>query len=128
MAVLRLNHFNITAPRELLQRLRDFYVDVIGLQEGFRPAIGGGGWWLYVGDTAVLHLFECAPEEGRRTDVVTTLDHVAFDCTGRTATETLLRSHGIEFRTVHAPSTGQVLLFLRDPAGNQVELNFREAG
>src|SRR5690349_24808975 len=35
---------------------RDFYRDVLGFQEGFRPDLGFLGHWLYLGDTPVIHI------------------------------------------------------------------------
>lgn len=41
-----LNHFNITAPGELLEKVRDFYVEVLGLIVGERPGFRRNGFWL----------------------------------------------------------------------------------
>ncbi len=35
---------------------RDFYRDVLGFAEGFRPELGFLGHWLYLGDTPVIHI------------------------------------------------------------------------
>lgn len=122
-----LNHINLRAHRALLDALRDFYCDAVGLREGFRPPFPGFGYWLYaegVEDKAAIHLYEAEPGEDRRTDAVTTLDHFAFDCTDRPEVEATLQRLGIDYRTAVIPLTGQVQLFVRDPAGNRVELNF----
>ena len=124
MAIHGLNHVNIRTRRPLLDALRDFYRDVLGLQEGFRPPFAGFGYWLYADDKAVIHLYEAEPEEIRPTDVANTLDHFAFDCTGRTEVEATLNRHGTAYRKTTVPLTNQVQLFLHDPAGNHVELNF----
>lgn len=58
MSVRGIGHANLRASAETVERLRRFYVDVIGLCEGARPAFRSGshGYWLYAGDSAVLHL------------------------------------------------------------------------
>jgi hypothetical protein len=56
MAINGLNHFNIIAPAELMETVRDFYINVVGLSEGYRPDFGIAGHWLYAGDAPVLHL------------------------------------------------------------------------
>lgn len=127
MPALALNHVNIRAPRELLDRLRDFYRDVIGLRDGFRPPFPAPGYWMYAGDRAAVHLYQAGPDEERQTGVQTTLDHFAFDCSGLAETEAALQRHGVAFRRSLVPATRQVQLFLRDPAGNQVELTFADA-
>lgn len=125
-----LNHINIRAERALVDACRAFYCDVLGLTDGFRPPFPGYGYWLYcdgVTDKAAVHLYEAEPGEDQKTDVRTTLDHFAFDCTRRTDVEAALAQHGVDYRRSVIPLTGQVQLFLKDPAGNTVELNFANA-
>jgi glyoxylase I family protein len=124
MGTTRINHINFHAERELLDALRDFYRDVVDLREGPRPAFAQFGYWLYAGDEPIVHLSEAAPGEACRTDVSTTFNHVAFQCTDRPEAEAKLQRMGVPYRTAVARSGVQVQLFIRDPAGNQVELNF----
>lgn len=124
MPVTALNHYNLRAPRDLLDALRAFYCDVVGLKEGTRPPFNSFGYWLYAGDQAILHLSETRPGENRASGVTNTFDHAAFSCTGRRETEAHLARSGVAFKTAVVPMTGQVQLFLLDPAGNGIELNF----
>jgi catechol 2,3-dioxygenase-like lactoylglutathione lyase family enzyme len=119
-----LSHVNLTAGRELLDALKVFYCEIVGLEVGERPPFPAFGYWLYGGGEPIVHLYEAAPEEIRRTDVVTTFDHVAFECEDSSAVAALLRSRAIPFTRAVVPGTRQVQFFLRDPAGNKVELNF----
>ncbi len=124
MTTHSLNHINLHAHRALLDALRDFYRDVVGLREGFRPAFPSFGYWLYAQDCALVHLYEAKPDEERRTDVATTFDHFAFNCSNLAEVEATLKRHGVSCRKTVVPLSGQVQLFLQDPAGNKVELNF----
>jgi catechol-2,3-dioxygenase len=124
MPTLGLNHFNLRAPQELMEKLRDFYCDVVGLTVGMRPPFKFSGYWLYAGEQPVLHLAEAAAGEVRAADTATTFDHVAFNCTGLAEFEGRLARLGIRYRMNRVPQTNQVQLFVRDPAGNGVELNF----
>ena len=127
MATHGLNHVNIRANRPLLDDVKDFYCDVIGLHEGFRPPFPGFGYWLYAAgatEAAVVHLYEAEPDVKRPTDGVTTLDHFAFDCTDCESVEALLSEKGIDYHKTTIPLTGQVQVFVKDPAGNRIELNF----
>ena len=124
MNVAGLSHYNLRAPRELLDALRDFYTEVVGLKAGNRPAFQSFGYLLYAGAQDVLHLSESAPDEVRPVIPSTTFDHAAFNCTGRAAFEATLSRHGIRYEVARVPLTGQVQLFFKDPAGNGVELNF----
>jgi catechol-2,3-dioxygenase len=124
MKVLSLSHYNLRAPRELLDALRDFYTEVVGLNAGERPPFMSFGYWLYAGDQAVLHLSEARRDEGPRVQATTTFDHVAFNCSGRREFESKLAQRGIRYELDHVPQTGLVQLFFDDPAGNGVELSF----
>ena len=127
MKVLSLSHYNLRAPRELLDTLRAFYVDVVGLKVGFRPPFVTFGYWLYAGEQAVLHLGETLRDEAPADDAPTSFDHAAFNCTGRREFETRLAHLGIKYEVAHVPQTNQVQLFFKDPGGNGVELTFMDA-
>jgi catechol-2,3-dioxygenase len=124
MTVTGFNHYNLRADRTTLDALRDFYVDVVGLQPGYRPPFASYGHWLYAGSQAVLHLSEARPEEKRDVMATNTFDHVAFSCTDLQATIARLQQFNIRFASDDVPTTGQHQLFFSDPAGNGVELNF----
>jgi catechol-2,3-dioxygenase len=124
MPVHGFDHYNIRAPRELLERVCEFYCDVVGLTVGPRPPFRRFGYWLYAGERPVLHLGEAAPHETCLADVSGTFSHAAFTCTDRGAFERRLAEARVPYRTAEVPLTGQVQLFCRDPAGNGVELCF----
>jgi len=121
-AVAGLAHVNIRAPEALIETVRAFYRDVVGLREGPRPPFRSRGYWLYAGGRDVLHLTidpraEHAHGEGW-------LDHVAFSAIDLDATIARLESAGVAYERDDVPSLDQVQLFLTDPAGIGVELNF----
>jgi catechol-2,3-dioxygenase len=128
MPTIGFSHYNLRAPRGLLDVLRDFYVEVVGLAPGARPSFPNFGYWLYAGSHDVLHLSEADAADVRAVGVKSTFDHVAFACTGRADAEQRLSRHGIDYRVAVAPGTGQVQLFFQDPAGNGVELSFAKDG
>jgi extradiol dioxygenase family protein len=53
---MQLDHITIVASD--CACLRDFFVEVAGMEEGARPAFGVAGHWLYLGRLPVLHLIE----------------------------------------------------------------------
>ena len=124
MPVTGFNHYNLRAPQPLLDTLKDFYCEVVGLQVGERPAFRSFGYWLYAGGRDLLHLSEAAPGEERVTGITTTFDHIAFSCTDPVAMEEILVTRRIEFGERYVEQTGTRQIFFRDPAGNGVELNF----
>ncbi len=124
MSVGGFDHYNLRAPRRLLDELRDFYVEIVGLRVGPRPPFKRFGYWLYAGDRPVLHLNEADPGESFVLDARTTFNHAAFNCTDRSLHERLLSERAIRYRVAHVPLAGQVQLFFSDPAGNGIELSF----
>lgn len=128
MTVRGIDHYNIRAPRELLEQVRQFYCEVIGLVVGDRPPFEEFGYWLYAGEQAVLHLSLAAEGEELVADVSTTLNHVAFACSDRDGMEERLTASGVKFRSARVPATNVSQLFLKDPAGNGIELSFGGEG
>ena len=124
MKVHGIDHFNVRASREMLERTRQFYCDVIGLVVGDRPPFEESGYWLYAGEHAVVHLSQARDTERLATDVATTLNHVAFACQGRTEFEQRLTDFGIDYRTAEVPATSVSQIFTNDPAGTGIELSF----
>lgn len=126
MNTVGLNHFNITAPYELLERVRDFYIEVLGLALGERPDFRRKGFWLYAGEEPLVHLTACDPsdvrslgESGRHF-----FDHIAFSCKGLSGVIERLKQSGIPYEVIEIASLKQWQVFVRDPAGVGVELNF----
>ena len=125
MSVRGLNHFNVTASAEVIERVRDFYAGVLGLRVGERPDFRRAGFWLYAGTEPVVHLTTCDDDDARAANVRSTLDHVAFSCEGLREFVGRLERAGVEYEVDEVASLGQVQLFLRDPAGVGLELNFK---
>jgi catechol 2,3-dioxygenase-like lactoylglutathione lyase family enzyme len=121
-----LNHFNITAPYELLEKVRDFYVEVLGLRVGDRPGFRRKGFWLYAGREPIVHLTACDADEARAADesVPGFFDHIAFSCQGLNGVIERLEQLNIPYEVKEVPARGQVQVFVRDPARVGVELNF----
>ena len=121
-----LNHINLRAPKALLDVLRDFYRDVLGLEQGARPPFDSAGYWLYAGGQAVLHLSEQRAGEVPRgpANAPGVFDHTAFTASDPDATAATLRKHGVSFEVSHSDLTRQHQFFFSDPAGNGIELNF----
>jgi catechol 2,3-dioxygenase-like lactoylglutathione lyase family enzyme len=122
MPAEQLDHYTIECAD--LERTRSFYCDVLGLADGVRPAIGIPGHWLYCGGAPVVHLMKrkageiSADHSGR-------LDHIAFRCTEPEAMRARLRARDIPFQENAIPGFGLLQMFVRDPDGLQLELNFR---
>jgi len=119
---MHIDHINISAPPELLLKVRDFYCDVIGLSEGFRPGFKRNGYWLYSDGKPIIHLIESL--EHHWNDKQGFFDHFALKSTGATTVAGKLEKAGIKYRSSYLPEIGLTQLFCKDPAGLGVEINF----
>ena len=121
--ILSINHIQLVAEKDLVLKLRDFYCDVVGLTDGFRPTFERFGFWLYIEDKDVLHLI--TPKEGDgRSLQKSSFDHIAFKTADYQGVLQKLKSLNIPFEEKPIPGMAAHQIFLRDPAGNRVELNF----
>lgn len=128
-----LQHYTIE-PSDL-ERTRNFYCDVLGLENGERPPLGFPGYWLYSGGVATVHLLgERKPREGivvrganARFENTGRFDHIAFAATDIDGVRKRLQSNNVTFREQTIPRTGGQQIFLYDPDGVGVELNFPSA-
>lgn len=126
MPLNALNHFTIRTAD--LERTRAFYSGVLGLPEGYRPPLGFPGYWLYCGDVPTVHLIGPRENEAgmpaRAAGPTGLFDHIAFSCTGLAEMKSKLTAAGIAFEERIIPRDRQTQLFLRDPDGIAVELNY----
>lgn len=133
MPVSHLEHFLIQTAD--LKATRDWYVDVLGFHEGPHPDFKFPVVWLYLGDKDVVHLTEGGKNVsanrkaylGQQSDVTQgsgVIDHMAFRCSGLPAMMEHLRDKKVEFRQRMVSDQGLFQLFLFDPNGVKVELNF----
>ena len=121
--ILSINHIQLVAEKDLVIQLRDFYCNVVGLTEGFRPAFERFGFWLYIGDKDVLHLI--TPKEGdERSSRKSSFDHIAFKTDNYEGVLQKLKSLHIPFEEKSIPGISAHQIFLTDPVANRVELNF----
>jgi catechol 2,3-dioxygenase-like lactoylglutathione lyase family enzyme len=121
MAVDQLQHVNIRCGD--VHRSRDFYTRILGMHDGDRPPFASVGYWLYLAGVPVIHLVQRAPEASA-TRGAGAIDHVAFHGVDLAATRARLREDEVEFTETVVPRDGTVQLFLLDPDGVRIELNF----
>ena len=121
--ILSINHIQLVAEKDLVIQLKDFYCNIVGLTEGFRPAFERFGFWLYIGDKDVLHLITPKESDGRSLQK-SSFDHVAFKSSHYQDVLKKLQRLNVSFEEKLSPGMTAHQIFLRDPAGNRVELNF----
>ena len=119
MAIDGLDHITVNASD--LDASRRFYVEVLGLRDGDRPAFDGPGAWLYAGDRPVVHLVG-----GRERPAQTTgaFDHYAFRAADLAGVIGRLKAANMAYDLFTVPGLGRKQVFVEDPDGVKIELNF----
>lgn len=123
MSIRSIDHVNIRAPAGDIARLKQFYCDVVGLTDGWRPGFESRGHWLYAGTRPLVHLVEGDESDaGREMTVPGGVDHISFRSDDLDAFVERLRERGVEFRMSLVPTLNQRQLLMRDPLGVGVEI------
>jgi catechol 2,3-dioxygenase-like lactoylglutathione lyase family enzyme len=120
MPIAALDHINISTDK--LAETRSFFVDLLGLTEGERPPFGFPGHWLYIGGHPIVHLV--GRPKGRSPSRGAALDHFALRADGYEALRAKLDCAGLTYRAVDVPGRATRQIFVDDPNGVTVELNF----
>lgn len=133
MPLSHLEHFLIQTTD--INATRDWYVNVLGFRDGPRPDFKFPVVWLYLGDRDIVHLTQGGKNVsenrkaylGQHSDAINgsgVLDHVAFRCTGLSKMMAHLQQNQVEFSSRMVSDQGLFQLFLMDPNGVKIELNY----
>lgn len=125
MPSYHLNHVNIRTKD--LEKTRDFYADVLGLEGGFRPPFPEPGYWMYAGDIPIVHISPCDGSSASRTNpdgMGPGLDHFAMWGSGLDDQLATLERHGVEFTKRLAGGGRVIQVFFHDPNGVRIELGY----
>lgn len=126
MALRRLEHVLILTDD--LAATKDFYCDALGLEVGERPALEFPGYWLYLDAVPCLHVAERGAYEAHAgtlgLQVGPAVDHVALGGTDFEEAAARLAAAGFETAENAVPGAGLRQLFVTDPNGVRIELNF----
>ena len=132
MPVTELNHYLLRAND--LERTKDFYCDVLGFEVMPRPDFPFPGYWLGVNGKIQVHMAQAGipnsavyylgSPKGAATSNSGVIDHIAFLATDPDQFVGRLRQLGIPVHPRSFPETQLYQLFLKDPDGLTIELNF----
>ncbi len=133
MGLTAMEHY-LVLTRDL-EATRDFYQDALGMTQGFRPQLGFPGYWMYLGPTAVIHIAEWVTYTAHSTgkdipvtapaDSTGAFDHIAFNAEDFEAVVARLARHGVTPARNLVSKSGMRQLFVFDPNGVKLEINFR---
>ena len=111
----RLDHFHICVPPERLEEAKQFYINVIGLEQINRPdhLFSSAGYWFNIGNVQ-LHI-------GVEDALPRSIRHAALEVIDIDAALKHLQQHGLEILDEPAIPGRRRFAFL-DPFGNRMEL------
>ena len=119
-----IDHYNLRSDEKMIESLKDFYINIVGLKLGHRPPFKSKGYWLYAKEKDVLHLSSLKDNVKNLTNVNSTLDHISFSASDKVFFIGLLERNNIIFKERYIPEINIEQLFFKDPAGNGIELIF----
>ena len=103
-----------------IAKLKQFYCDIVGLRDGWRPPFKSRGHWLYAGPHPVVHLVEGEMTWARHREPASTTSPSGAPTSRRWSSD--CGTAGIVFELTQVPSLGDQQLLFRDPLGIGVEL------
>jgi catechol 2,3-dioxygenase-like lactoylglutathione lyase family enzyme len=138
MALKKLAHFSVRTTE--LELSKKFYTEILGFQVGFRPAFPFPGIWLYQGgdeaEFGVVHLIgiDKNDPEGLKAYLgdkdesslhgSAAVDHIAFIASDLSDMHRRLKDSNVPYRERTVPGLGLHQLFIEDPSGITIELNY----
>lgn len=132
MPLTDLNHFLVLTKD--IETSRRFYIEALGMRDAPRPWAPFPGAWLAIGsqvclhlaqandDPAMLHHFGRSPGETLHGSGA--VDHIAFNAGDLQEFEQRLTQQSIPYRRRSIPKSGLEQIFVTDPDGVTIELNF----
>ena len=125
MSVGTLDHFNIRTSK--LRDTVQFYEDILGLESGDRPNFSFPGAWMYSDGKAVVHLVDISQTSEQQKPDSGVVHHVAFASRDFSGMKHRLQSKGMAYDTRQVPGGALWQIFVRDPNGVMIELNYEAA-
>ncbi len=133
MPLAFMEHFLIQTTD--IEKTKDWWVNVLGMRVGPSPDFKFPVYWLYVGDRDVLHITQGGAnvsenrmkylgQQSEATQGSGVIDHIGFRAHGLEDMIERLNKLGIAFKERQVNDQGLYQLFLFDPNGVKVELNF----
>ena len=132
MPLTELNHYFVRAND--LERSKRFYCDVLGFEVMPRPTFPFPGYWLGFGGKIQVHmgphgipnaeLYYLGTSPKSATDNTGIVDHIAFLATDPKSFSERFDFVGLKARKRYFPEFRLFQMFVKDPDGLTIELNF----
>jgi catechol 2,3-dioxygenase-like lactoylglutathione lyase family enzyme len=132
MPITELNHYFVRCRD--LERSKDWYCRVLGFDIMPRPTFPFKGYWLGTNGKIQIHMgqhgidhsdvyYIGSPPEAAQ-DNSGVIDHIAFLANDPAAFKQRFETEGLPFRARTLPDFDLYQIFIKDPDGLTIELNF----
>jgi catechol 2,3-dioxygenase-like lactoylglutathione lyase family enzyme len=124
MPLLDMHH--VAIKNRDLEATERFYVDVLGMRKVARPDFDFPGAWLQMG-TTMFHLMGgdmAVNPKGEFEEGSAAVDHIALQARDFDSMKARLLAHNLEYTENEIREFGIWQLFVSDPNGVRIELNF----
>jgi catechol 2,3-dioxygenase-like lactoylglutathione lyase family enzyme len=136
MPLSHIEHFLLQTAD--MEGTRKWYTEVLGMRVGPNPDFKFPVFWLYLGDKDVVHVTEGGKGVsanrkayvGQQSDAVSgtgVVDHIAFRASGLREMIAHLEKLKVDFKQRQVDDQGLYQLFMFDPNGVKIELNYAKA-
>jgi catechol 2,3-dioxygenase-like lactoylglutathione lyase family enzyme len=132
MPLTELNHYFIRANN--LEETKKFYCDVLGFEVMPRPTFPFPGYWLGVNGKIQVHMgpdgidnadmYYLGTPKNAVTDHAGVVDHIAFLANEPGEFIRRFKQRGLDFQPRSLPEFDLYQIFVKDPNGLTIELNF----
>ncbi|KMK97310.1 VOC family protein [Rossellomorea marisflavi] len=117
-----LHHVSLTVTD--LKRSKEFYKDVLCLEEIKRPEFGFPGAWYDIGNQQLHLIVHPTSQTIREEKILSSREgHFALRVDDYDRALTWLKGHGVEILEKPHSKSGFAQIFCQDPDGNLIELN-----
>ena len=132
MPLTELNHYFVRANN--LEETKKFYCDVLGFEVMPRPTFPFPGYWLGVNGKIQVHMgpdgidnadmYYLGTPKNAVTDHAGVVDHIAFLATKPGEFIRRFKERSMEYQPRSLPEFDLYQIFIKDPNGLTIELNF----
>jgi catechol 2,3-dioxygenase-like lactoylglutathione lyase family enzyme len=132
MPITELNHYFVRAKD--IERSKSFYSDALGFEVMPRPNFPFPGYWLGVGGKVQVHMgldgvpaaaaYYFGTSAASARDNAGVVDHIAFQGNDAQEMQCRLKALGLPIRTRYIEEIQLFQIFVADPDGLMIELNF----
>lgn len=128
--MMELNHVLIRTKN--MPKMIEFFVNTIGLEDGFRPPFPFSGAWLYSGDNHLIHLIEAENGDMNQQEYLGEytssgkgiVDHIAFQGADYHQLNKRIIENNVLSTKRTVPLTNELQVFINGPEELVIEMIF----